>query len=167
MTAQGSAPGRPADPWEAGGRTAAAQLSAISSAVVIGTDPDRAARAAVGIARAESARRRVALGDLVGDLAPLYAVAGGEDAIGLSDCFRDGLSMNDIARPAPESGSLFILPAGTPPVTPAAIAAHERWLRLVNGFSQAGALLVLVARLDAPGLDALAATTDGVVAVDL
>jgi hypothetical protein len=108
----------------------------------------------------------VALGDLVGDLAPLYAVAGGADAFGLSDCFRDGNPLNDIARPAPECDTLFILPAGTPPVATYDVLAHERWPRLIRGFREAGALLLLVAPLDAPGVDVLVAAAGGVIAVD-
>ena len=137
-----------------------------SAVLVVGTNAEHAARVALGIARAESDRRHVALGDLTGDAAPLYAVAGGEDAFGLSDCLRQGLPLNDIARPAPDRESLFILPAGSPPVACEEILAHERWPRLVNGFTKVGALLVLVAPPDAPGLESLAAVTGGVVLVD-
>ena len=152
--------------WENEGRRLAPQLEQNASIVVLGENTQLAAAVAVGIARAESARRHVALGDLVGDSAPLYVLAGGEDAIGLADCLRDGLPLNDIARPAPECASLFVLPAGTPPVATEFVLGHERWAKLVKGFARAGALLVLVAPLDAPGLDSLVAATDGVVAVD-
>lgn len=158
--------GAPLESWENEGRRLAPQLEQNASIVVLGENTQLAAAVAVGIARAESARRHVALGDLVGDSAPLYVIAGGEDAIGLADCLRDGLPLNDIARPAPECASLFVLPAGTPPVATEFVLGHERWAKLVKGFAQAGALLVLVARLDAPGLDSLIAATDGVVAVD-
>ena len=141
----------------------AATLGDRSSAIIIGENFTVAALVAVAIARDEAGRRHVALGDLVGDLAPLYAIAGGEDAIGLSECFRDGLPLNDIARPAPELGSLFILPSGAPPITTEAIYANERWPRLIGGFRQAGALILLVARADAPGIDALVAAADGVI----
>lgn len=161
----------PLDPgvtwWDDEGRRIAGQLHDVSSLLVIGVNPEFAARVALGIARAESERRHVALGDLVGDVAAIYAVAGGEDAFGLTDCLRQGLPLNDIARPAPDRASLFILPAGSPPVACAEILAHERWPRLVNGFTKAGALLMLVAPLDAPGLGALAAATGGAVLVDV
>jgi hypothetical protein len=140
-------------------------LREVSAVLVVGENPERAAHVAVGIARAESRRRHVALGDLVGDLAPLYAIAGGEDAFGLTDCLRQGLPLNDIARPAPDCASLFILPAGSPPASTAAVITHERWPRLVNGFAKAGALLILVAPLGAPGLGTLAAAMAGVVLV--
>jgi hypothetical protein len=122
-----------------------------------------AALVAVAIARSEAARRHVALGDLVGELAPLYAIAGGDDAIGLSECFRDGLPLNDIARPAPDLASLFVLPSGAPPVATEKIYGNERWPRLIGGFRQAGALMLLVASADAPGIDALVGAAEGVI----
>jgi hypothetical protein len=137
----------------------------VSAAVVAGADPRDAARVALGIARAESTRRSVAVGDLVGDLAALYEIAGGEDAFGLADCIRGGLPLNDVARPAPNNASLFIMPAGTPPVATHDIFAHERWKRLANGFAEAGALLLLVAPLDAPGLEELVGSVGGLVSV--
>ncbi len=148
---------------DAEGRRIAATLGAVSSAIIVGDDPMAAAIVAVAIARSEATRRHVALGDLVGDLAPLYAIAGGEDAMGLSECFRDGLPLNDIARPAPDMDALFILPSGAPPVATEEIYANERWPRLIGGFRQAGALMLLVASADAPGLDALVAAADGVI----
>ena len=152
--------------WEDEGRRIAGQLHDVSAALVVGPNADHAARVALGIARAESERRHVALGDLVGDLAPLYAVAGGEDAFGLSDCLRQGLPLNDIARPAPDRDSLFILPAGSPPVACEEIFGHERWRKLVNGFTKTGALLLLVAAPGTPGFDALADATRGIVLVN-
>lgn len=162
----GTVPHEPDEFWEDEGRRTAATLAQQSAVVVVGSNPERAALVALGIAKAASATRRVALGDLVGDLSPLYAAAGGEDAFGISDCFREGLPLNDVARPSPECESLFILPAGTPPVATYDILSHERWTRLIRGFEEAGAFLVLVAPLDAPGLDTLVAWTGGIVAVD-
>lgn len=167
MTAAGPTSAVRDDGWEEEGRRVAPLLSRVFAAVVVGADANHAARVALGIARTESALRRVALGDLVGDLAPLYAIAGGEDAFGLTDCFRDARVLNEVARQSPECQNLFILPAGTPPVATADVFAHERWPRLVRGFAEAGALLLLVAPLDAPGLEALVAVTGGIVAVDV
>lgn len=152
--------------WEDEGRRIAGQLREAAAVLVVGTNSEHAASVALGIARAESEHRHVALGDLIGDAAPLYAIAGGEDAFGLSDCLRQGLPLNDIARPAPDRDTLFILPAGSPPVACEEILAHARWPRLVNGFANVGALLLLVAPLDAPGLATLAAATGGVVLVE-
>jgi hypothetical protein len=148
---------------ESEGRRIAATLESTHSALVIGDDPNVAAIVAVAIARAEAGRRHVALGDLVGELTALYAIAGGEDAIGLAECFRDGLPLNDIARPAPDADSLFILPSGAPPVATEDILGNDRWPRLIGGFRQAGALLLLIAAPGTPGLELLAAAVDGVV----
>ena len=166
MTAPLHPPQSPTTWWEDEGRRIAGQLHDVYAALVVGPNAEHSARVALGIARAESERRHVALGDLVGDLAPLYAVAGGEDAFGLSDCLRQGLPLNDIARPAPDRDSLFILPAGSPPVACEEILGHERWRKLVNGFAKTGALLLLVAAPGAPGFDALAGATGGIVLVD-
>jgi hypothetical protein len=153
--------------WEAEGRRIAGELGDVSAVLILATNHDCAARVALGIARVVSDTRHVALGDLTGDAAPLYAVAGGEDAFGLSDCLRQGLPLNDIARPAPDRESLFILPAGSPPVACEEILGHERWPRLVSGFAKVGALLLLVAPIDAAGVNTLAAAVSGVVLVDV
>ena len=153
--------------WEDEGRRIAGQLREVSAVLIVGSDSEHAARVALAIAQVESEHRHVALGDLTGEAAPLYAVAGGEDAFGLSDCLRQGLPLNDIARPSPDRESLFVLPAGSPPVACEEILAHERWPRLVNGFAKVGALLMLVVPADAPGLATLAAATGGTVLVDV
>jgi len=153
--------------WEAEGRRIAGELGDVSAILILATNHDYAARVALGIARVVSEARHVALGDLTGDAAPLYDVAGGEDAFGLSDCLRQGLPLNDIARPAPDRESLFILPAGSPPVACEEILGHERWPRLVSGFAKVGALLLLVAPIDAAGVNTLAGAVAGVVLVDV
>ena len=117
--------------WEDEGRALAPQLEKVGSVVVLGTNIQWAAAVATGIARAECERRHVAIGDLTGDATPLYELAGGEDAAGLSDCLRDGLPFNDIARTVPDFPSLFVLPAGTPPVATEFVLGHERWPKLV------------------------------------
>jgi hypothetical protein len=112
--------------------------------VVTAADTVQAAHFAVAIARAASASRRVALGDLAGDVAPVYALAGGEDAAGLADCFRDGLALTEVARPVPDQPSLFVLPSGARVRTEPALDDPDRWARLIAGFGEAGGLLVLV-----------------------
>ena len=122
----------------------AAHIASLPAVIVAGPDSGHAATLAVAVARAAAGARRVALGDLAGDLAAIYALAGGEDAPGLAECFRDGLTMNDIARPAPDIQGLFVLPAGEGVRTEPALASAERWARLIRGFSEAGGLLILV-----------------------
>lgn len=123
----------------------AAHVAQAAAIVVAGLDSDLAARIAVGIAIAASGSRRVAIGDLTGDAAPLYALAGGEDADGLAESFRDGIGLNEIARPVPGNASLFVLPAGSGVAAEQALLSSDRWTRLIAGFGDAGGLLVLVA----------------------
>jgi hypothetical protein len=150
--------------WHDEGMRVAAALDGVASALVVGRDPEVSAWVALGIARAQAAHRRVAVGDLVGEVAPLRAlVAEDDDAHGITDSFLYGVSLNRIARPVDDTGNLFVLPSGSEPVANAEILGSERWRRLAGGFREVGALLLLVAPADAPGLDALAAMLDGVV----
>ncbi|MCC7194721.1 MAG: hypothetical protein IT356_04095 [Gemmatimonadaceae bacterium] len=129
---------RPAD--------AAGHIAAESAVIVTAADGAQAATYAVAIARAAvAAGRRVALADGCGGLAPIYALAGGEDAPGLTECFRDGTSLSEIARPVPENPNLFVLPAGNVHAAPGALADVTRWDRLIRGFAEAGGLLVVAA----------------------
>jgi hypothetical protein len=123
----------------------AAHIATHSAVVVAGPDSDRSAAFAVAIARAASESRRVALGDLVSEATPIYALAGGEDAPGITDCFRDGLALTEVARPVAEVPSLFVLPSGPRVRTDQTLVSSERWGRLVRGFGEAGGLLILVA----------------------
>jgi hypothetical protein len=138
---------RPAPPAAHFDRPAevAAHIATHSAVVVSGPDSDRSAAYAVAIARAASVSRRVAIGDLVGEAAPIYALAGGEDAPGITDCFREGLALTEVARPVEEVPSLFVLPSGARVRTDESLASPERWGRLVRGFAEAGGLLILVA----------------------
>ncbi|HET7457911.1 MAG TPA: SPOR domain-containing protein [Gemmatimonadaceae bacterium] len=152
--------------WEEVGASVAAALDGRSAVVVIGDDPEAAAAVALGAGRAQGARRRVAIGDLVGEVAPLQALVTGDDPHGLVDSFLYGVSLNKIARPAQGMRNLYILPSGTEPVVAEEIFRNERWRRLAIGFSEVGALLLLVAPAGAPGVDALVAQLDGALVVD-
>lgn len=144
----------------------AAHVSDWAAVVVTGPEPEQAARGAVAIAIAASESRRVAIGDLAGDLQPIYALAGGEDAPGLADSFRDGRGLNEIARPVPGNPSLFVLPSGDGVQDEPALGAHDRWTRLIRGFGEAGGLLVLVAPRTSPLLAVLGAAGAGLVLAD-
>lgn len=145
---------RPAD--------AAAHAGGESAVVVAGPDGQHAATYAVAIARAAAATgRRVALGDLAGGLAPIYALAGGEDAAGLAECFRDGRPLSEVARPVADAPALFVLPAGDVASSPGALADHARWERLIRGFGEAGGLLVLACDDRSGALPALVASGAG------
>jgi hypothetical protein len=124
-----------------------------------------AAHVALGIARAEAPRRRVVVGDLVGDLAPLTSLVTDEDPHGISDSILYGVSINRIGRKVETTENLFVMPSGTEQVMSADIFASERWKRIAETFTKTGALLLLVARSDSPGLGVLADQLDGVVVV--
>ena len=151
--------------WEAAGRQIAPMLGSYSAAVVTGTDALAAAHVAIGIGLAEAEHRRVAIGDLVGEIEPIQALVTSDDPHGISDSFTYGVSLNRIAQPIDTTGNLFIMPSGTGSVADPAIFRNTRWQRLANGFSEVGALLLLVAPADAPGLKELIDQLDGVVLV--
>ena len=156
--------GRPVA-WEDAGRQIAPLLGSYSAVVITSSDSVAAAHVALGIALAEAKQRRVVLGDLVGDLAPLRSLVKDEDPHGISDSFLYGLSLNKIGYEVEGTANLYIMPSGTDPTIGEEILRSARWNKLAEGFSETGALLLLVARSDAPGLGELAEQTDGVVLV--
>ena len=161
----------PPDAWAAEGARTAEALDEVAAALVIGADPEVAAIVALAIARAQRGDRRVAIADLVGGLAALGApeapVSSGAPAAGLLDCIRDGLPISEIARPFSEDGRIFVLPSGGSNVGERLVLESARWPRLVAGFREVDALLLIVVAANAPGLPTLLSAADGVVAVDL
>lgn len=172
----------PPEDWAAEGARVAPALAEVAAALVIGSDPQVAALIARALAGAQPRDRRVAIGDLVGELRALVpptnlilSVAGAEPPPapeegprpGLLQCFRDGLSVTSIARPLTEDGRIFVLPAGGPLAQDRLLMESPRWPRLIAGFREVDALLLLVADARTPGLESLIAAVDGVVAVDL
>jgi hypothetical protein len=156
--------GRPVA-WEDAGRQIAPLLGSYSAIVVTSSDPVAAAHVALGIARAESKQRRAVVADLAGDLPPLRSLVREEDPHGITDSFLYGVSLNKIGYEVEGSPNLYVMPSGTDPVIDEQILRSARWKRLAAGFSEAGALLVLVARSDAAGLAELVEQVDGVVLV--
>ena len=151
--------------WEAAGRKMAPMLGSYYAAVVTGTDSLAAAHVAIGIGLAEAEHRRVAIGDLVGEIEPIQALVASDDPHGISDSFIFGVSLNKIAQPIDTTGNLFIMPSGTGSVADPEIFRNARWQRLANGFREVGALLLLVAPANAEGLKDLIDQLDGVVLV--
>jgi hypothetical protein len=142
-----------------------AALDHVAAALVVGRDGGAAAWAALGAARAQASRRRVAIADLVGDAPALIDLGEGDEPVGISDSFFYGVTLNKIARPVDAEGTLYVLPSGSEPVAVEEVLSSDRWRRLVGGFREAGALLLLAAQADAPGLGVLAANVDGLVVV--
>ena len=123
---------------------------------------------ALAIAGGQRGERRVAIADLVGGLAALGESANaGTPALGLLDCIRDGLPISEIARPLSKDERIFILPSGGLGIGDRLVLESARWPRLVAGFREVDALLLIVVAANAPGLQALVHAADGVVAVDL
>ncbi len=151
--------------WEEEGRRLSPLLDTLSAIVVVGADTSAAAFVALGAAHAQAERRRVVIGDLVGDLEPLEAVIPRHDPHGLADSFTYGISLNRIGYAVEGASNLFVMPSGSEPVATRAIVGHPRWQRLVAGFREVGALLILVADPGAPALEQLIPVTDGALLV--
>lgn len=151
--------------WEDAGRRVASRLDDVSSAVVVGRDGRAVALAALGIARLQSAKRRVAVGDLIGESEPLQSLVTDEDTHGIVDSFVYGVSLNRIARQVVGYPNLFILPSGSEPIAHHDVFRNPRWARLSGGFQEVGALLLLAVTDDSEALASLIANTDGAVVV--
>lgn len=154
----------PLEMWADEGQRAAPAFADVAAAVVTGRSAEAAAAVALGIARACSQERRVAVADLVGGIASLRPL---DDQPGLLECLRDGTPISDIGQPLLDAPEVYVLPSGNGPIAERWVFESARWDRLVAGFREVDALLLLVAPPGAPGLDALIGRVDGVVAVDL
>ena len=151
--------------WEAAGSRIAGALDGASAVVVLGHDPIATASVALGIGRAQASHRRVAIGDLIGDVAPLRELVTDDDPHGLTDTFLYGVSLTKIGRQIDTAGNLHVLPTGSEPVVQEEILRNDRWRRLAGGFHEVGALLLVAAPAAIPGVEALIEMMDGVVLV--
>ena len=151
--------------WEDAGRQIAQVLGSYSALIITSSDPVAAAHVALGIAAAESKHRRVLIGDLVGDLPALRSLIKDEDPHGIADSFLYGVSLSKIGYEVEGRPNVYIMPSGTEPTIGADIFRSARWKKLGSGYSQMGAMLLLVTRSDAAGLGELAEQIDGVVLV--
>ena len=151
--------------WEAAGSRIAGALDHASAVVVLGHDPIATASVALGIGRAQASHRRVAVGDLIGDVAPFRELVTDDDPHGITDAFLYGVSLNKIARQIDTAGNLHVLPTGSESVVQEDILGNDRWRRLAGGFHEVGALLLVAAPAAIPGVEALIGMLDGVVLV--
>lgn len=151
--------------WLAEGRELGLTLDQCHAIVVVGADPVATAQVALGIGRAQAERRRVAVGDLIGDAPPLASLVPDDDVHGLVDSFLYGVSLNRVAYPVAGERELFVMPSGTSPIDYEELFLNPRWRRLATGFREVGALLVLAAPAHAPHLRHLVDATDGAVLV--
>jgi hypothetical protein len=151
--------------WEAAGREFGEGLDGYNAIVVIGADPVATGRVAIGLGRAQSSKRRVAVGDLFAESPPIQELVSTDDPHGLVDSFLYGVSISRIAYQVPDAGQLFVMPSGTEPPMYDDILPHPRWSRLAAGFREVGALLILAAPASAPHIEDLVGALDGVVLV--
>ena len=151
--------------WEAAGSRVTEALDGASAVVVLGHDPIATACVALGIGRAQAKHRRVAIGDLIGDVAPLRELVTDDDPHGLTDAFLYGVSLNKIARQIDTVGNLHVLPSGSEQVVQDEVMRNDRWRRLAGGFHEVGALMLIAAPAAVPGIEDLVENFDGVVLV--
>ena len=151
--------------WAERGREIGATLDGCCAVVIAGADPTATAEVALGAARVQAMKRRVAVGDLIGEVPTFQGLVFSNDPHGLADSFEFGVSLNKIAHAVPDSGELFVLPSGTTPIDYEELFASERWKRLASGFREVGALLILAAPVDARNLRQLVNSTDGLIIV--
>ena len=123
------------------------------------------ADAAIALATAwNAAGRRTVLADLSLEDPVLHERIGMGDQDGVVDIFLYGASLARSARPVPGRG-FYLIPAGTYTPEPEEIFRHPRWEKIVAGFREAQASLLLFAPTDAPALDALARWAQEVIVV--
>ena len=151
--------------WEAEGNRLAAAFDACAGAIVIGERPSTAAEVALGIARVQARRRRVAVADTVGELAPLEDLVPMDAPYGLVDSFFYGVSLNKVAYTVDPAKNLIIFPSGAAPIDHEALLGSDRWAKLLDGFRAADGLLLIVAPAESSALSSLIEVMDGVVLV--
>lgn len=122
-----------------------------------------AADAAVEIAaRWARAGRRIVLADLHLEEPVLHERLDEPNHEGMADIFLYGASVARSAR-LPRGHKFYLITAGTYTATPEEVYRHERWSRLVAGFRDAQATLLLFAPERSRGIEALAEWSGGVV----
>ncbi|MEO5580793.1 MAG: hypothetical protein ABIR58_09040 [Gemmatimonadaceae bacterium] len=161
------APSASGGAYQSAGRVVAPALRGFSSVIVASDNLAAAAHVAIGIALAESAKRLVMVGDLVGDLAPLQRLVTGDDPHGIYDSFAFGTSFGKVAQMVEGVENFFFMPSGTDSPSTDEILGSPRWGRFASEFASSGELLLLVADPSAPAIGRLLAQMDGIVLVGL
>lgn len=118
--------------------------------------PEWAADVAIALATEwASGERRVVLADLHLEEPILHERVGTQNLDGVVDVLLYGASLARSAKPVPGRG-FFLISAGTYAPDADAVLRHPRWPKLVKGFREADALLLLFVRGDGPDLASLA-----------
>jgi hypothetical protein len=159
-------PSAPEFDWEAAGRELGAKVDRLHALAVLGNDNVNTARVALGIARHQATKRRVAIGDLLGDAAPIQALIPNDDPHGIADVFEYGVSLDKVARRVEVGGAeLYVLPTGAFLTDQAEILSNRRWSRLAAGFRNENGLLIVAANVGTPDIESLVIQLDGAVLV--
>jgi hypothetical protein len=151
--------------WEAAGRAVSPNIDRLNAIAVLGSDDTETARVALGIARTQARRRRVAVGDLLGNAEPIESLVPSDDAHGISDVFDYGLSLDRVARKVQGEPGLYVLPTGAFITDHAEIMSNRRWTKLAAGFKEEDGLLILAASVGTPDIEKLVLQLDGAVLV--
>src|SRR5918992_6055319 len=120
--------------WETEGRRLGAALDHFHAIVVVGDDEAATAKVAVGIGRSQASVRRVVLGDLLGEAAPIQALLQNDDPHGLFDSFEYGISLGKVTHEVHGAGRLAVVPSGTAPIDYPRLLNDPRWPRLASTF---------------------------------
>jgi hypothetical protein len=151
--------------WEVAGRELGGRLDRLHAIAVLGAAHDDTAKVALGIARHQARRRRVAIGDLLGDAPVLTSLITDEDPHGLADVFEYGLALDRVARRVAEHPDLYVLPSGAFITDFGEIMSNRRWSKLAATFKDEGGLLVVVADANTPRVESLVLQLEGAVLV--
>jgi hypothetical protein len=128
-------------------------LDDVTVLVIAGEVPTAIAAVARGAAASVRAGRRVAVFDIAGAF-------GSDDADGLIAAFRQGRSLNALARPLDDGeNERFIVPRGQGELSES-LVTDPRWPRLIEGFRAAGALLLITVPLEFRGARGFAHLAD-------
>lgn len=106
--------------------------------------------------------RRIVLADLHLEDPLLHEVAGTDNLEGVVDVFLYGASVARSARAVP-GRNFYLITGGTYEPDADAIYHHPRWAKLVAGFREASASLVLFAPAESADVEAIAEIVDQVV----
>jgi hypothetical protein len=150
--------------WEAAGRALGAKLDRLHAIAVLGSNDADTACVALGIAKLQSRKRRVAIGDLLGDAPPLQSLVK-DDTHGLADVFEYGLSLDRVAQKVENEGELYVLPSGAFISDHAEVMANRRWSKLAAGFREEQALLLITANVSTPDIENLVQQLEGAILV--
>src|SRR3712207_2783004 len=116
--------------WETEGSRLGAALDHSHTIVVVGSDEAATAKVAVGVGRSQATHRRVVVGDLLGEAAPIQALLQSDDPHGLVDSFEYGVSLGKVTHEVRGAGRLAVVPSGTGPIDYPHLLADPRWPRL-------------------------------------